>query len=292
MSALRLLGDILGHPANRDARFSTLMRSLAWQCTKRVTGQPQDIPYHGKLLRCYPTSHSASRAIYFSCLPDYWEMRFILDYLRPGDTFIDIGANIGLYTLLALSIVGDQGHVHAFEPNRRVASILHESLALNAATNVTVHEIGLSDTGGTAAFVADGEDCTAHIAASLGDAGAHIPLGRLDQLLVEAPYAMMKLDIEGYEIFAIRGASQWTKKQIPPVMLVEMGGYSKKYGIGTQEFVEELDRIGYFTAVYHPGSRRLVPTAKPWEVHADNVLAIAKDRRGFVEDRIREKAPL
>jgi FkbM family methyltransferase len=292
MSALRLLGDILGHPANRDARVSALIRSLAWQCTKRLTGQPHDIPYHGKLLRCHPTSHSASRAIYFSCLPDYWEMRFILDYLRPGDTFIDIGANIGLYTLLALAIVGAEGHVHAFEPNHRVASMLRESLALNAAINVTVHEIGLSDMEGTAAFAADGDDCTAHIVDLPGDSGAHIPIDRLDRLLGEAPYAMMKLDIEGYEPFAIRGASQWTKKQIPPVMLVEVGGYSKKYGIGTQEFIEELDRIGYFTAIYHPESRQIEPAAKPWDVGVDNLLAIAKDRQEFVEDRIREQASL
>ena len=76
----------------------------------------------------------------------------MLDFLRPGDTFIDAGANIGLFTLLALSVVGDKGHVHAFEPNPLVAAMLRESLALNAADNVTVHEIGLSDVEGSAAF--------------------------------------------------------------------------------------------------------------------------------------------
>ena len=288
MFMLKLINEIVSHPANRNMRANALMRALYWQFSKRLTGQSRDIAYHGKLLRCHPTSHSASRAIYFSCLPDYWEMRFILDFLRPGDTFIDAGANIGLFTLLALSVVGEKGHVHAFEPNPLVSAMLRESLALNAADNVTVHDIGLSDVEGSAAFYTDGDDCTSHIVASLSGAENQIQVNRLDRLLVDIPYAMMKLDIEGYEPFAIRGASLWTKTQNPPVMLVEMSGYSKQYGISTSDFIEELDRIGYFTAVYDPDSREIRKTKKPWEVPVDNVLAIAKDRMAFVVDRLQE----
>jgi FkbM family methyltransferase len=290
MIALRLFGDIVNHPANRQARISAFMRAARWQLSKRLTGRPLDICYHGKHLRCHPASHSASRAIYFSCLPDYWEMRFILDYLRPGDAFIDVGANVGLYTILALSVVGDQGQIHAFEPNPLVAAMLRESIALNSAENITVHEIGLADTDGVAAFSSAGDDCVSHIVSSSGDIGTQIPICRLDRLLPEAPYAMMKLDIEGYEPFAIRGASQWTQNQIPPVMLVEMGGYTKRYGIRTDEFVEELDQIGYFTAVYNPESCQIQP-CKPWEIPSDNVLAIAKGRQELIEKRLRERRP-
>jgi hypothetical protein len=288
MSILRLFNEIVSHPANEKARVNALIRAMYWQCSRRLTGQPQNINYHGKLLRCHPTSHSASQAIYFSCLPAYWEMRFMLDFLRPGDTFIDAGANIGLFTLLALSVVGNKGHVHAFEPNPLVAAMLRESLALNAADNVTVHEIGLSDVEGSAAFDMGGDDCTSHIVASLIDAETQIPIDRLDRLLVDIPYSMMKLDIEGYEPFAIRGASLWTKNQNPPVMIVEMSGYSKQYGISTSDFIKELDQIGYFTAIYNPESREIRRTKEPWKVPVDNVLAIAEERLDFVMDRLQK----
>ena len=205
MKAMKLFSEIWTHPANRKAPFRALMRAIHWQITKRLTGRPYDISYHGLKLRCYPDSHSASRAVYFSGLPDYREMRFILDFLRPGDQFIDVGANVGLYTLLALSAVGPTGYVHAFEPNPTVIRILNESLQLNAVENVAIHAIGLADTEGVAGFALTDDDCTAHIVGlSPSPARTEIPIGRLDQILDNVPYAMAKFDIEGYEPFSIR----------------------------------------------------------------------------------------
>ena len=73
-----------------------------------------------KKIRCYPNSSSASKIIYFSAFPDFYEMGFMKDYLRPGDNFIDGGANIGLYTILAASLVGNNGKVVAFEPSPEI----------------------------------------------------------------------------------------------------------------------------------------------------------------------------
>lgn len=290
LAAMKLFSEIRTHPANRKSPSLALIHAIHWQITKRLTGRPLDISYHGLKLRCYPDSHSASRAIYFSGLPDYREMRFVLDFLRPGDQFIDAGANVGLYTLLALSVVGPTGYVHAFEPNSTVIRILNESLQLNAADNVTVHAFGLADTEGMAGFVMTNDNCTAHIVNSSSSAArTEIPIGRLDQILDNVPYAMAKFDIEGYEPFAIRGASRWLQENNPPVMLIEMAGYSEQFGITTPDFINELDQLGYYTAVYHPDSRELQPTNRPWEIPVENVLAVSKERRRFVEDRVRKQ---
>jgi hypothetical protein len=66
-------------------------------------------------LRCYPHSTSASGVIYCG-LPEWAEMRFLLDYLRPGEGFVDVGANIGTYSLLAASV--PDVVAWAFEPSR------------------------------------------------------------------------------------------------------------------------------------------------------------------------------
>ena len=83
-------------------------------------------------LRCYPDSPSASAMIYCHDSPDFHEMNFIRRYLRAGDTFLDIGANIGVYSLLAASRVGPSGRVVAFEPAKQAskknrAESVHES---------------------------------------------------------------------------------------------------------------------------------------------------------------------
>ncbi|MFN0111793.1 MAG: FkbM family methyltransferase [Blastocatellia bacterium] len=290
LQAIKLFSEIWTHPANRKAPYQALINAIHWQITKRMTGRPSDISYHGLKLRCYPDSHSASRAVYFSGLPDYREMRFILDFLRPGDQFIDVGANIGLYTLLALSAVGPTGYVHSFEPNPTVVRVLNESLQLNSADNVAVHEIGLADTEGVVAFSMTEDDCTAHIVEqSASSARTEIPIGRLDRILDSVPYAMAKFDIEGYEPFAIRGASRLLQEHNPPVMLIEMAGYSERYGITTPDFIAELEQLGYFIAIYHPDSRELQPTIRPWEIPVENVLAVSKERKQFVEDRVKEQ---
>lgn len=70
---------------------------------------------------------------------------FTLRHFRPGDQNVNAGENIGLTTLLALSIIGLQGYVCAFEPNPESADRLQEVLSINQIENVSVHKIGLSD---------------------------------------------------------------------------------------------------------------------------------------------------
>ena len=284
---MKIISEILRHPANRDDQLAALVRAVKWQIEKRITKRPFDLPYHGLKLRCYPDSHSASRAIYFGGLPDYREMKFMIDYLRAGDRFIDAGANVGLYTILGASLVGPSGHVDAFEPQESVAKILLESVALNGLTNVIVHQLGLSDVGGEAYFDKTLDDCTAHISNSSSSRyRTKIGVCRLDEQLANVPYAMAKFDIEGFEPFAIRGASNWIHSGNLPVMLVEMAGYSKRHGISTNDLITELEGLGYFTAVYCPERRCLHRTVKPWEIPVDNVLAISVNHEAFVAQRL------
>jgi len=285
---MSLLTSIWNHPANRNRRLMALIHALKWQCSKRLSGRSSDITFHGLTLRCYPNSHSASRAIYFHGYPDFHEMRFIKDYLRPGDIFIDVGANVGLYTLLAMSIVQPHGHVHSFEPGALTFQRLQQVLDLNQLTSVTSHNMAVSDTNGTVAFNNTLDDCTAHIEAESLDNSAllSVPVVRLDTHLPDVPYAMIKLDIEGHEPFALRGASTWLKNGNPPVIQIEMAGYSKRYGITTSEFIQELRDCGYLTAVYSADAHRLEWTERPWEVPTDNVLAVFENHKQFVDHRI------
>lgn len=284
---ISLLASIWNHPANRHRRWRALARAAHWQVHQRVIRAPLDIPYHGFRLRCPPHNHSGSRAIYFAAMPDHAEMTFMTHYLRPGDRFIDAGANLGLYTLLARSIVGPDGQIDAFEPNTRAAALLRENLALNEITNVSIHPSGLAEKNGSAAFQPGEDDCLGHVVTGNLPADAtRIPVGRLDSLLSDVPYAMAKFDIEGYEPFAIRGMGDWLTRANPPVMLVEMGGYSNRHGIPTDAFVAELRELGYRCARYDPGSRELVDDPRPWETPGDNVLVLAESRLSAIRARV------
>jgi FkbM family methyltransferase len=291
MTAFTLIRDILKHPANQPHPSKTLGKAILWQMKKRLNSKTYDLDYHGIKLRCPADNHSASRAIYFSGYPDYAEMKFMEDYLRPGDSFIDGGANMGLYTLLARSLVGESGHIYAFEPNSKVAEVLRESIHINKFENISVYENGVGDANGVVFFSLSDEDCTSHVLAEnpSGNEGK-ISIVRLDEKLEVIPYAMAKFDIEGYEPFAFRGMSKWTSKGNPAVVLLEVAGYSNRHGITTSDFISELHQNGYFTAVYDPDKRILIRTSRPWEMKVENILAIAESREDFVMGRLSGKS--
>lgn len=250
------------------------------------------IDYHGLRLKCYPDSHSASGAIYFSGLPDYREMRFLLDYLRPGDHFLDVGANIGLYSLCAWSIIGPTGRIDAFEPAEQTASRLAENVRENGIENLTIHRMAVSDGEGYASFESTADDCTAHLAPESQEGpGEHqVPTVRLDRFLSNATIAMAKFDIEGHEPFALRGAEGLLRAGNPPVMQIEMAGYSRRYGIATSDLIRELAGWGYACGVYNPEARSITMTTEPWKIPVDNVLAVHRDHLETVLDRVREPA--
>lgn len=74
----------------------------------------------------------------------------LVRYCRPGMTVFDIGANAGYLTLLMAKLVGDSGHVHAFEPIPQNSEYLLETLRINGLRNVTVHQVAVSDQRGEA----------------------------------------------------------------------------------------------------------------------------------------------
>jgi FkbM family methyltransferase len=277
---MSLIGDIWRHPANRNRRFRALANGACWQIWKRFVPRPFTIRYHGYLLPCYPDSRQASAAIYFNNWPDFWEMRFIQDYLRPGDRFVDVGANIGLYSLLAARRVGESGCVVAFEPGEIPARRLEETCARNGIATVGLHRSAVGEASGILDFLEGGEDCTRRPAVG-GERSAsrQVPVVRLDDLLDDNPYAMAKLDIEGYEPIALRGMHRHLRVGNPAVLLVEAAGYSKQYGASTDELMGDLGKLGYNPYYYDPATRRVISAPKHWESGLTNVLCIRDLRK-------------
>lgn len=269
------------------------MRYFAWQLAKRSFADHWDIPYHGLTLRCHRNSHSASAALYFNGLPDFREMSFIRRYLRPADRFVDIGANVGVYTLLAAALVGAQGRVHAFEPGTQTRAQLAENVALNRLSCVSVHAFAVSDRAGSASLTANVDDCVASLVPA--DAGAdtahveQITCVTLDEFLPDEDFAMAKIDIEGAEPLAVRGALGHLGRGNPPVLQIEMDGYSKKFGVETHDFIAELDQAGYDVGIYDVASNSIEFTRTPWLSGVLNVLAVSRARRDEVTARLAEK---
>lgn len=274
---LSVLKYIWNHRANHNRRLTVIIYGIAWQFYKRITGRHFDINIFNNIkIRCYPNSTSASSLIYCSGMPDFHEMRFIKDYLREGDGFIDVGANIGVYTLLAASLVGSSGRVDSFEPGKVAFKRLQENIELNNLSQVHLHSIALGEVSGRVNFLCE-QDTTNRIIneSDLNEKFITVQSERLDNILSMENYSMGKIDIEGAELLALRGATRMLSEHNPPVWLLELNGALHSFGFSEQEFSDWLCNQGYDLALYDSDKRIMTYELKPW-LKSENVFAISR----------------
>lgn len=152
-----------------------------------------------------------------------WREREVLEFIRktlhPGEVFIDAGANIGVYSLVAAGLVGSGGRVTAVEMMPDTAARLKDHLDLNAVRQVDVVERALAEKPGLVldAQVCDGRFGQASIIAArpMVSGARSVPVATvtLAQLLENLPrVALMKMDVEGAELPALRGAGQLIRR--------------------------------------------------------------------------------
>jgi FkbM family methyltransferase len=145
--------------------------------------------------------------------------------LGPGAVFVDVGANIGFFTLLAASRVGPKGRVHAFEARADNLALLRRSVADNGFANVEVHQCAVSDRAGSLAFFASGTWYSNGRIVGDDEAGSEqlprVAAVALDAALADAPRIdVVKMDIEGAEARALAGMRALLRRH-RPVLLTE-----------------------------------------------------------------------
>jgi FkbM family methyltransferase len=281
-----VLRYIWSHPANRKRRVRAVFKALTWQIEKRLKRGYRDIAvFDGLTLRCYPDSPSASLVIYCDESPDYHEMHFMRRYLRSGDNVLDVGANIGVYSLLAASRVGPSGSVLSFEPGPEALRRLTENLRLNKLDNVKVQAYALGDHSGQVDFI----NCcdTTNRMQTEADEGKSIiavPVARLDDV-IWLDCAFGKMDIEGAEPVALRGAERLLREANPPVWLLEINGSLHAFGFTEAVFSAWLGEQGYDLGLYDADRQELSFTnSQPWLV-SPNVFAVARNKKQHVAQR-------
>lgn len=154
------------------------------------------------------------------------EAKVLVRLLRPGDVFVDGGANMGLFSLIAAAAVGPSGRVLACEPAPETMALLRANVAENRFRTLQLHEVALSDHPHRARFTVF--DVASSGLASFAPArpGGHVvevAATTLDALTaaLDAPVAVVKLDIEGAEVKALRGAAALVARDAP-VFLIEL----------------------------------------------------------------------
>jgi FkbM family methyltransferase len=183
------------------------------------------------------------------------EREFILTTLKPGDIAVDIGANIGFFSVLMAERVGPSGHIYAFEPLPRNASLLERSIAENDfQTRVTLARAAIADRAGALELISP--VFTNNWGGSYLRTGAAIvpseheitkvPVIKLDDYPMRRPVSFIKLDAEGAELMALRGARRLLRTDLPAV-LVEFNQQQLQMvsGGSAMDIISEMAANGY-----------------------------------------------
>jgi len=221
------------------------------------------------------------------------ERKFLNAFLRSGDVFVDVGANIGLYSMIVAKIVGEQGRVHAFEPCRRTFDRLKGNLQLNRRHNVEIHPMALSDSAGELDMTVslDGYDGWNTLAPQI--VGNHaavekVQTARWDDIYAsicgERTVAMMKVDIEGWESRFLAGAQRFLSTEDAPLLQLEFNDENAKAaGSSGKEVYRILTDLGYRMFKY---SEQSVLCPEPVRDYYSYVNIIATKRPEHVMSRL------
>lgn len=192
-------------------------------------------------------------------------VELLVNDIPPGGVVLEGGAHLGYVTIHAARAVGSTGRVISFEPNVSIHGVLHRNLAANAvADRVTVRPLALGDRNGKASFHVSGDT------SSLLDPGGtattvEIDVVRADDAVPE-PVDVVKLDVEGAELEALRGMQRLLEgERAPRTLFVECHPeLLYRAGSSKEELLEWLASAGYRVEWIDEANGRTAPLTEPW----------------------------
>lgn len=257
-SLITTIRFIAGHPLNRGSPLKALSQFVRWQIGTRLLRFSVSVPFvDDSRLLVAPGMTGATGNVYTG-LHEYEDMAFVLHSLRPGDLFVDIGANVGSYTVLAGAVC--KAHVIAVEPVPSTFEMLLDNLQLNRIVDIVEAErCGVAASAGELYFTND-LDTMNHVVAASHPKAVQVPVRSLDELLAGRSPFLIKVDVEGFEHEVLAGGRAAFSAPTLKAVIIEANGSASRYAVDPYSVHNQLTGFGLSAYSYDPASRILQRT--------------------------------
>jgi FkbM family methyltransferase len=253
------------------------------------------------------TSNAGPRQLLLSLDSDQMSQRVMLEHLtqnvfyepetshllgsvlQPGDTFIDVGAHVGYFSMLASCLVGPTGKVFSFEPDLRNHEHLLEHIQMNGATHVHPASMAVGGSESVAEFWVNDDNDGGH---ALWNVGNHpfneksrqsqrtrrVFMTSLDGFFGNRDLGSLKaikIDAEGAEVGVLAGARELLARHRVPFIVAEVNRFGlEAMGASEAQLRDLMTSLGYETYVFIPGQRSLTRLHAGQVVHTDYVFNV------------------
>ncbi len=219
----------------------------------------------------------------YTKLQDFNEMMFLLHFLDDSMCFIDVGSNIGSYSVLAAVETGSK--VYSFEPSKKAFDYQKKNIDINGIQNkVKLFNCGLSSKEEVVSFTKELDTINRVSTEKTKVSTETLKFYSFDSIIEVDTNSLMKIDVEGYESEVLLGMKKALNSKFLKAIIIELNGLGEKYGFSDIEIHELLMKNNFLPYAYNPYDRNLSKTNIG---SSDNIIYI-KDLK-YVINKVRNK---
>lgn len=256
MGFLNTIRFITGHPLNQGRQLSAMRRYLGWQIRSRMSSDPVVVDFVGDAKLALSRGHTGATGNIYVGLHEYPEMAFALHILRPGDLFVDVGANVGSYTILAGAAA--KAICVSFEPSPDSFEALARNVELNnISERVTLVRSAVGEVPGRARLTSGLGPMNHIISGGHRAEGNEVEVVTLDSAVGALRPTLMKIDVEGFEAEILRGGARLLESPDLLAAIIERNEVGHSAESGHLAVKRLMGDAGFVSCSYKPQTRTL-----------------------------------
>jgi len=249
----QILRFIYNHPLARKRLFYACFKFISWQLIQFFSNSPRVIKLTRKTKIWAKKGMTGVTGSIYTGLHEFEDMGFMLHFLRKDDLFADIGANVGIYTILASTEC--EAKSLCFEPAPETYSWLKKNIDLNNISScANSFNIGIGNIDGVLIFSSD-LDTVNHVLSSKSNniKSVEVSVKSFDSIAKDFGIpVLIKIDVEGYEFPVIQGLHNTLLNSHLKAIIIELNGSGKNYGFDEKKIHEILILNGFKPCSYDP----------------------------------------
>ena len=263
---------LLRHPLTKDKFFGAYKAFLRWQLGVRLVDRKTIHNWIDESRLICGRGETGITGNIYAGLAEFEEMTFLMHTLSREDTFVDIGANSGAYTVLASKVVG--AYTMAYEPSPTAVLRLTDNILINnisklvsinqKAVGASIGKLYMTVDGDTTNRICDPRETTNYL---------EVDVTSLDTQLVGERTYFIKIDVEGYEGSVIKGAESLLRTDKVKALIVEINGGGLEYSYTNENLHMMIRDFGFSPISYDP-YKRVIKEITSYNIERQNTIYV------------------